>query len=272
MALALVHAFSSGKADGTDNTLVQPSNWNAQHTLTCAGNSLLGNATGGNTAVGEVPCTAQGRAFLASATLADLIAAGFPFFSTGDVKLTLKAVADTGWIICNDGTIGNDTSGANQIASTALASPLFTLIWTNITNTWAPIQDSTGAATTRGGSAAADFAASKRLSITKMMGRALAISGGGVGLTSRALGQILGEENHTLTIPELPVVTPAGTVVLDDGGQAVIASGGGLSGFTSGTRGTANISGSTFVGAPFGANTPHNNTQPTSFLNAMIKL
>ena len=32
--MSVVHAFSSGKADGGDATLVQPSNWNAAHSLT----------------------------------------------------------------------------------------------------------------------------------------------------------------------------------------------------------------------------------------------
>lgn len=34
MALSVTHAFVSGIADGGDSTLVQPSNWNASHTLT----------------------------------------------------------------------------------------------------------------------------------------------------------------------------------------------------------------------------------------------
>lgn len=33
MSLTVVHAFVSGKSNGADNTLVQPSNWNAAHKL-----------------------------------------------------------------------------------------------------------------------------------------------------------------------------------------------------------------------------------------------
>ena len=32
--MSVVHAFSSGKSDGGDATLVRPSNWNADHTVT----------------------------------------------------------------------------------------------------------------------------------------------------------------------------------------------------------------------------------------------
>jgi len=42
MAVSLKHAFSSGKADGVDATLVQPSNWNSEHNLTVSSTSVLG--------------------------------------------------------------------------------------------------------------------------------------------------------------------------------------------------------------------------------------
>lgn len=63
--MAIKHAFASGKADGGDATLVQPSNWNANHTIDsevtfpavaspttpAAGNFNLFGATHGNTRV-----------------------------------------------------------------------------------------------------------------------------------------------------------------------------------------------------------------------------
>jgi len=45
MAISLRHAFTSAKADGTDPTLVQPSNWNAEHALTMATARILGRTT-----------------------------------------------------------------------------------------------------------------------------------------------------------------------------------------------------------------------------------
>ena len=54
MAVSLKHAFSSAKTDGADATLVQPSNWNAEHTLQLATNRLLGRTTAGTGVVEEI--------------------------------------------------------------------------------------------------------------------------------------------------------------------------------------------------------------------------
>lgn len=45
MAISLKHLFTSPKADGTDSTLVQPSNWNAEHQLQMATGKLIGRTT-----------------------------------------------------------------------------------------------------------------------------------------------------------------------------------------------------------------------------------
>ena len=45
MAISLKHAKNSAKADGGDATLVQPSDWNAEHALTLAADKVLGRAT-----------------------------------------------------------------------------------------------------------------------------------------------------------------------------------------------------------------------------------
>lgn len=62
MTVSLKHQFVSNVADSPDATLVQPSNWNAEHTLTANADSLLGAVTAGN--VVEVTCTSAGRALL----------------------------------------------------------------------------------------------------------------------------------------------------------------------------------------------------------------
>ena len=62
MAVSLKHAFTSNVADSGDATLVQPSNWNAEHNLTAAANTLLGAITTGN--VIEITCTSAGRDLL----------------------------------------------------------------------------------------------------------------------------------------------------------------------------------------------------------------
>lgn len=54
MAISLKHAFTSAKADGGDTSLVRPSNWNAEHTLTCATAKILGRVSSGTGAVEEL--------------------------------------------------------------------------------------------------------------------------------------------------------------------------------------------------------------------------
>ena len=172
-------------------------------------------------------------------------------FSTGDVKLTLKTAADSGWVLMNDGTIGNASSGGTSRAN-ADSESLFTLLWTNTLDAWCAV--STG----RGASAAADFAANKTIALPKALGRALAVYGAGSGLTTRALAQYLGAETHQLTAAEMPSHTHTQTV----GGNAVAHTAGAVS--SSGTDDTTTGSA--------GSDGAHNNMQPSLFLNVMVKL
>ena len=55
MAISVKHAFTSAKADGTDSTLVQPSNWNAEHTITLAAGKVLGRSSASAGAMQELP-------------------------------------------------------------------------------------------------------------------------------------------------------------------------------------------------------------------------
>jgi len=66
MAVTVTHPFVSGVADGGDATLVQPSNWNAGHTVTG-----LGTAAGSNTTdfdAAGAAASAQTAAIAAAAT------------------------------------------------------------------------------------------------------------------------------------------------------------------------------------------------------------
>ena len=111
-------------------------------------------------------------------------------FSTGDIKLTYKTVADDGWIIPNDGSIGNTGSGATTRANADCLN-LFVLLYTNISDTYCPVSGG------RSGNAVNDFNAGKTLTVPKTLGRYLGIYGAGSGLTSRALGENLGAESVT---------------------------------------------------------------------------
>lgn len=54
MTVSLKHAFESAKADSGDATLIQPSNWNAEHAITMATNRLLGRTTASAGAIEEI--------------------------------------------------------------------------------------------------------------------------------------------------------------------------------------------------------------------------
>lgn len=97
-------------------------------------------------------------------------------FSTGDAKLTFKTVADPEFVMANDGSIGNGSSGATTRAN-ADTEALFTLLWNNITDAWCPVYDSAGAKVARGANAAADFAANRRLRLSRVLGRSIAVAG-----------------------------------------------------------------------------------------------
>lgn len=183
------------------------------------------------------------------------IAAGW---TTGDAKLTLKTAADAGWILANDGTIGDASSGASNRAN-ADTEALYTLLWTNLADSVAPV---TGG---RGASAAADFAAHKPIQVGTIVGRALAVAGTGVGLTARTLGDIVGEETHQITTDELASHTH--TYICTTDGDLASGSSGGF-----GTDVASNVSGVSGSIQSAGGDQPHNNMQPTTFLNVMIKL
>lgn len=126
-------------------------------------------------------------------------------FTTGDVKFTLKTVADTSWVLMNDTSIGNASSGASGRAN-ADTSALFTLLWTNIIDQWAPVSSG------RGASAAADFAANKTIALPKTLGRAMA--GYGVGTTQEtcttsSVNGLVTLTNNTKWVTGMTVVVSA---------------------------------------------------------------
>lgn len=73
MAISVKHAFQSAKADGLDSTLVQPSSWNAEHTITAAAGVVLGRNTSGAGAIQELPIAVDvsGNVALAGALSVD---------------------------------------------------------------------------------------------------------------------------------------------------------------------------------------------------------
>jgi hypothetical protein len=197
------------------------------------------------------------------------------FFSTGDGKITLKTVADTGWILCDDGTFGSASSGASNLASgTTLA--LFTLFFNNLSDTAAPLLTSGGSATTRAGqtNAATAWAANCRMTLTKQLGRNIAIAGAGAGLTSRPLGGSAGLETATLVTANLPPYTPSGSVAITQINiTGLNVSGGGANTLTPPGTGSLYLSSGAFTGtAQGGTSTPISIIPPEAYWNCMIKL
>lgn len=105
MAVVVVHEFESEKGDGVDDTLVQPSDWNAEHVVTGLGDAAEKNTgtTAGTVAAGDdsrITGAAQ-----KSANLSDMANAATAFGNikqaatagaTGVVELATPAEALTG--------------------------------------------------------------------------------------------------------------------------------------------------------------------------------
>lgn len=121
-------------------------------------------------------------------------------FTTGDMlPWAFSTIKTGGWLWMNGTTIGSASSGATQRAN-ADTLALYTLLWTDYSNAVLPIQDSTGAASTRGVSAAADFAANKRLPMPDLCGRDFfgADNMGGVTAKGRVTTALSGISGTTL--------------------------------------------------------------------------
>lgn len=285
MSITLKHNFVSAKGNDADPTLIQPSAWNDNHSITMAANSVIGNSTGSTGAATEIPAGAAGLSILASVASADLITAltalGATFPTTGDLKPTLKFTPDAGWLMIDDSTIGNISSSADF--SGVAYQALFEFVWTNYSqpssNVAFPVSGGLGA------SASADWAAQKTLKLGPFIGRVAGVASPsgktGSGLTERLSGQALGEENHLLTIPEMPSHshTDSGHDHAENGSVVASATGplytgGGANsgdGATAGSLGLRTGSGAANI-QPTGGGGAHNNMQPTIFINWMIKL
>lgn len=231
------------------------------------------SATAANTP-SEVTVGADGTVLTANSAAA----AGVSYsvgFTTGDVKATIKTVADTGWVMMNDGSIGDATSGGTTRANADTVA-LFTLLWNNTTNAECPV--STG----RGASAAADFAAHKNITLPKALGRALVSAGAGAGLTARTLAAVAGTENAVLVAHSHGGATggqsadhshdtqadQVGGVSSVGGGQTIIYQRGFGTPFS--TAGSSNDHSHSI--SPEGVSGTGQNIQPSVFLNFMIKL
>lgn len=179
-------------------------------------------------------------------------------FSTGDIKATYKS-AESGWLLMDNTTIGNGTSGADF--ANEIARNLYVLLYDQVIDTWCPVSGG------RTGNALTDFNADKTLTLPQALGRALCSVGiyeGGA--PDRILGEYLGEDEHVLTIDELPSHTH--DLRLQKFGDLNPA------GSHNGYRGTVPSDTQVYPNLALtkGGNDPHNNMQPSMFVNFLIRL
>lgn len=209
---------------------------------------------------------------------------------TGDLKVRYGTGSHTGWVRANGRTIGSSTSGASE-RSNADCQALFEYLWGADAN----LTVSSG----RGVSANADWTANKTIALPDWRGRVVAglddmgnsaagrLTSAIFGTDPTVLGNAGGVQKLTLTIAQLPTITPAGTVTITDHGHShnlagnVAASGAatnatGVSGST-GTQIGATQSATTgitaaFTGTPFGSGADTPLVQPSALATIYIKL
>jgi microcystin-dependent protein len=281
MTIQVKHAFVSLKGDGTDNTQIQPSNWNASHSVTLASGQLMGRLSGGVGAVEEIPISSYMASLLTVADVATL-SSMIGLFTTGDVKYTFSSSAPAGWIlIAGAGSIGDASSGAS-IRANADTWPLFQLIYNSISDSLAPVNGGG-----RSGNAAADFNAHKVIQLPPLTGRSPISTGAIAGLTPRALGAPYGEENHALIAAEIPGIlsttSVSGTLTgatstanlsttnTGTGGGGFLC-GGPVGGVSLGVTVSGTLNGGSSSTNTGGSAPQHNNMHPVMALNVMVKL
>jgi hypothetical protein len=111
--MAIKHVKVSGKADGADTALIQPSDWNGDHTLPVTGARLLGNSSATSAEVSELS-----------------IGSGLAFGS-GSLDLDLKTV--NGTALLGSGNVLVATTAQGSLADTAVQPSGLTSINTSIT-------------------------------------------------------------------------------------------------------------------------------------------
>lgn len=211
----------------------------------------------------------------ADALLADMIPVGV-------VQAFVGVYAPSGWVVAY-GTIGDQYSGASTRANADCES-LFLLLWASMADAQAPVVEG------RGGSAAADWAAHKRITLPDLRGRTIAIKddlGGSdasrlTAMSGDTIGASGGSETHTLTSGETAAhthtastdsVTHSHSMTGYSGGIAVLRTGGGFvyAQYNSVTT-SSNGAHTHTVTAASSAADAHNNVQPALVLTHCIKL
>lgn len=117
-------------------------------------------------------------------------------WSTGDIKTTFSSVVPSGWLAITNSTIGNTTSGSTYTGNDYYN--LYVVLWNFAVS--GDMLSSSGASTTKGASAEADWAANKRIYLPDIPSRSIVSTGTSrSGLTNRLLGAKYGAESVLYT-------------------------------------------------------------------------
>lgn len=187
---------------------------------------------------------------------------------TGDYRISLRSDARPGWVLVDDGSIGNAASGATTRAN-ADTNDLFILMYTSMPDSICPVSGGRTGSGSTPTEAQTDFDANKTLTLNAMLGRALGIAGAGAGLTTRTLGETVGAETHQLTVAELAEHDHSHNHTITTGYDNF--AGGSNDGLQESGIADINFT-STTDATTAGSDTAHNNMQPSSFINIYLKL
>jgi len=148
------------------------------------------------------------------------------YVHTGDIKFGIYTSAPAGWVKANGGSIGNAASGGTTRANADTAA-LFALLWTATDVADCAIQDSAGAGSTKGASAAADYAANKRMVLPDMRANFLRglDDGRGVDISRRLASyaaDTVGAHVHSVTPPAASGEGGSGSTTTGSGGAETI--------------------------------------------------
>lgn len=212
--------------------------------------------------IGAVPLTALGSAEGAATLTAGKVTEGQLVGSvavfTGEIRAYAFATPPAGWLSVNGDTLGDASSGATRASDSYKA--LFLALWNAYCTTYCPVVGG------KGTSADADWGAHKKITLLDFRGRTLVGAGTGSGLSTRILGSGFGEESHTLSLNEMPYHTHnsyTNSNGYSGGGPALYClydPGGGQGGWWQADS----------IGYA-GGNWAHNNIQPSSVVNWIIK-
>lgn len=207
---------------------------------------------------------------------------------SGIIVPWLSTTAPSGWLFLSGRTIGSASSNATGRANADTAN-LYALLWGSFSNTELPIQDSTGTPTTRGASAAVDFAANKRLPLPDLRGRSVfgldnvassgvigRITTAGSSINGETIGASGGTQNNTLSTANLPAHTHNVTVTypaqIDPLTLTDITDSGTESVYAPNTPPTSTPASSTITSTSVGSGTAVNNMPPAIILPWIVKL